>query len=543
MQKHLQNSGGKPLKIHQPCEECGSSDALSIYSDHTYCFSCGTHVQTDISELPQRQRVGETIRNIRRENIIPRTQLKEPFMDEGFTYQYVPWRGVDKSTFETYGVLTKVGNSGEPLELGFPYANGRTKVRSRTEKSFRTIGEASKPNGYCFGVDRFGGGSAQAVTIVEGELDALSAFQLLGSKYPVVSVGSASSARTDCTRDFEWLNSFDKIYLCFDNDKPGQDAVQQVASLFDFNKIYHVKLDKYKDANEYLEKKETKAFVSTWWNAKRFLPEGVISSLSEFDNIIDGDTKKESVSYPFETLQSMTYGIRTGEVVLVKAPEKIGKTEFLRAIEYHLLKTTDANIGVIHLEEGKSRLLKGLAGYELSSPVHLPDSSASKEEIKKALREVTKRDDRLHVYTHFDTDDPDVIVNTIRFMAGPCNCKYIFFDHLSQVVSGAIDVDERRELDYISTKLCNMVEDLDFCLFVISHVNDDGKTRGSRYIAKVADLVLSLHRDPMAENPVERNTTRLMVEGNRFASQTGPAGQLVFNPETFKIIEDFAPPT
>ena len=28
---------------HQPCEDCGSSDALTVYDDHTFCFSCQTH--------------------------------------------------------------------------------------------------------------------------------------------------------------------------------------------------------------------------------------------------------------------------------------------------------------------------------------------------------------------------------------------------------------------------------------------------------------------------------------------------------------------
>ena len=31
----------------QPCDDCGSSDALAVYSDHTYCFSCQTSHKTD----------------------------------------------------------------------------------------------------------------------------------------------------------------------------------------------------------------------------------------------------------------------------------------------------------------------------------------------------------------------------------------------------------------------------------------------------------------------------------------------------------------
>ena len=33
---------------HEPCPDCGSSDALATYTDgHTYCFSCQKHTAGD----------------------------------------------------------------------------------------------------------------------------------------------------------------------------------------------------------------------------------------------------------------------------------------------------------------------------------------------------------------------------------------------------------------------------------------------------------------------------------------------------------------
>jgi len=504
----------RPLKTHQPCPKCDSSDAYTEYVDHGYCFSCSAY--------------------------IPFSEPEFGHMTVEASYQYMPWRGVTKETMQTYETATKV--IGEtPTEIGFKYSNGRTKVRLLSEKAFRVTGEKVRDTGALFGVDKFPPGSAQAITITEGELDAMSVYQMMGSKYPVVSVSSAVVAKADCAADQKYLDSFEKIYLCFDNDEPGQKAKAAVASLFDFNKVYDVQLVR-KDANEYLQAGEASTFTKLWWNAKRFLPEGVLSTYNEFDKILDEDVNKKSVPYPFETLDAMTYGIRTGEIVLLKAPEKIGKTEVMRAIEYHLLKKTDDNIGIIHLEEGKARNLKGLAGYELNQPVHLPDSNVSKDEIKTALRKLTGRDERVHIYSHFGSDDPDIILNTIRFLASTCNCKYIFLDHITMVVTGLEGEDERKALDYISTRLAMMVRELDFCLFLVSHVNDEGKTRGSRNIAKVADLIISLNRDIMSPDPEVRNLTTLMIEGNRFASQTGPSSRLRFDPSTFKLEEQLELP-
>ena len=38
-----EHEGSKAVKTHQPCPDCGSSDALCYYDDgHTFCFSCET---------------------------------------------------------------------------------------------------------------------------------------------------------------------------------------------------------------------------------------------------------------------------------------------------------------------------------------------------------------------------------------------------------------------------------------------------------------------------------------------------------------------
>lgn len=499
----------KITRQHVPCPKCDSTDAFCEYEDgHGYCFSCTYYQKANLE-----------------------------FVDtEKYSFQYVDWRGINKSSFEHYGVLTKVDADGKPLSVGFKYPNGRTKVRSRDQKIFQTTGEKTKEKGgNLFGSDKFPEGG-KAITITEGELDAISVYQMFGSKYPAISVQSSSSARRDCVEDYDYINSFEKIYICFDGDEPGQKAAKEVANLFDFNKVYLVKLDpKLKDANGYLTSSSQDVFIKTWWNSKRFIPENIISSFEEIDTIIDEDVNKPSVPYPFAKLQDQTYGIRTGEVVLFKALEGIGKTEIFRAIEYHLLKNTDANIGIIHLEEDKARMIKGLVGYELEQPVHLPDHQVSKDDLKNTYRKLVRRDERVHIYTHFGSDDPDVILNTIRFMAGPCQCKYIFLDHITMVVTGSEVENERTALDYISTRLGMMVKELDFCLFMISHVNDQGQTRGSRNISKIAHTVIELKRDKLHADEEVRNTTELIIEKNRFGSRTGPGGKLLFDASTFKI--------
>lgn len=510
-------SQSKPLR-KEPCPECRkngadkSGDNLVIYDDgHGYCFACGYTYFPDTKE----------------DTSSLTTDTAE------YTFEYLPWRGVSKETMAFFGVQTAVDTAGKPTHLRAPFLHG-VQNRLIEAKKFWSEGDMSTPQ--LFGSDKFKPTSARAITITEGWLDTLSVYEMLGT-YPVVSVRSASSARADCKAMYEFLNSFDRIYLCFDNDAAGQKAKTDVASLFPFNKVYDVKLLSHKDANDYLTNDGQKEFKNAWFNAQRFLPEGVVSSRSAFKDLLLTKKKEAIATYPFKTLQAKTYGIRTGEAVLFTALEGIGKTEIIRAIEYHLLKTTKENIGIIHLEEDKSRILHGIVGYELQTPAHLPDSQVSIEEAVKALDSAIGKDDRVHLYTHFGTDDPDVILEVIRFLVAVCECKFIFLDHITWLATSQEEGDERKKLDYISTRLIQMVQDYDFALFFVSHINDDGKTRGSRNIGKVANIRVDLSRDLTTDNEELRNTTYLTISKNRFCGDSGPAGKLLFNRDTFTVSE------
>lgn len=565
----------------EPCPVCrsrgadGSGDNLAVYDDgHVFCFSCNyflkdnkisldnsrtnqynkkdiqesygvpTVVLRSTQELPELLKV---IKDYRPEvsrvypegpteyYVVPTeySRVDKDITLVDYSYQYLGTRGISRETMEFFRVLTKVSKDGQPVAISFPYGTYE-QVRKIPGKQILTIGDSKDVK--LFGQDQFNPGSAKTITICEGAYDAMSVCEIMG-RYPAVSVRSASCARADCERAHNYLNSFERIYLCFDNDRAGTEAAREVSQLFDINKVYHVKLEKWKDANEALEKGDKAEFTKTWWNAKRYQPKGIVSTYEQMEEILKKESAQAVASYPFPTLESMAYGIRSGELVLFTALEKVGKTEVIRAIEHHLLKTTEENIGIIHLEELEKRSVQGLVGIELGAPVHLPDAGVSVEDQITALKSLTKKDGRLHFYSHFGSDDPDSILGVIRYLVGVNHCKYIFLDHITMLVTGFEDEDERKKLDYISTRLAMLTRELNFTLFLVSHVNDSGQTRGSRNIAKVADLIVHLDRNIEAADSATRNQTALTCRGNRYAGITGPAGVLHFDSRKFTLSE------
>jgi len=234
----------------------------------------------------------------------------------------------------------------------------------------------------------------------------------------------------------------------------------------------------------------------------------------------------------------MTYGLRTGEVVLLTAQEGVGKTEVMHTVLHHLLKETDDAVGAIFLEESKQRLLQAIAGIELQLPVHLPDCDCTTDQVFGAVESVVRRDDRLHVYSHFGSDDPEALLDTIRFLVVARGCKWIMFDLISLAVAGLGGDREREALEYLSARLEIMTQELDFGLIMVSHLNDYDQTRGSRMIGKNCHIRIDLTRDVTAASDRLRLTTQMTISKNRPAHRTGPAGRLLFSEQTCTLHED-----
>jgi replicative DNA helicase len=338
---------------------------------------------------------------------------------------------------------------------------------------------------------------------------------------------------------WEWINSFDRIVLCLDNDEVGSKTARSIASLFDFNKVFKVDLARRKDANEYLEAGEINEFNKAWYGAKRFTPDNVLSTFHEIEESLADSNEDMLCTYPFKGLQDRLYGLHRGEVVVFKGDEGIGKTETFRALEHHILSTVeDSKIGILHLEEDEGTTVKAIATYEDQYPYVHPEYKTDPKEVMKAFKRAVKdKEDRVFIYESFDVEDENQLLDNIRFLVSACGCSFIFLDHITWLATGLENEDERKKLDRISQKLKLLAKELRFCLIMITHTNDEGKSRGSRNITKVANTVIHISRDKVAAIEEERNKMYYVIEKARAGGNTGPAGFAVFDKETMRLLD------
>ena len=506
---------------------CGiSSDAFS--KDHEgngFCFSGNCKRPFFKREYLEKLENGDT-------------KESDYMITSGVRAEAFAHRGISKSYFEKFGVLTKFDSNDEPVDVAFFYPNGSIEVRNFHEKKFRTVGNIVPG---LYGKNVFDKGSKRVITITEGKYDCISVSQMLREETAAVSVRNAGVARTDCLADWEYINSFEKIVINFDSDEPGQNAARAVAGLFDFKKVFCLKLEKAKDANAYLQADMVGDYCQAWRGVKRYTPDSILSTMSEFKKALEEKAGEKIADYPFEGLQNKLHGMHQGEVVLWKAEEGVGKTELFRAVENHVLKTTKHSIGLIHLEESNGITLRGMAGYFAEKPFLSPQMPASNDEVLGVLQEISKDDSRFMLHSSFDVEDEDAFIDNIRFMVVAGQCKVVFLDHISWLATGSDESkqeDERRKLDRIIQRLKLLAEELDFCLNVISHVNDDGKTRGSRYISKAANTVIFLSRNKTSTDEQERIKTHFLIEKARLiGAEEGPAGFAIYNKEKLMLLD------
>ena len=510
---------------HDSCEDCGSSDGKAVYDDHTYCFVCQTRHWLDD------KKGGRPIEKTKKDR--PLTPLSE-------NPRAMKSRGINSTSVSKYKVLINV-NPESNVEAVFPLfdADGRhvaNQVRYQ-DKDFRVEGDLKAAG--LFGRQAFPQGG-KSITVTEGYYDALSAFQLTGSRYPNVGVMSASSAKKEVVDDFEYLNSFQNIIINFDSDEPGQKAAKEVAALFEPGKVRILKLEKAKDANDYLKEGLTQEYVREWFNAPTFMPDGLqLGSDPALIEEIISYVDPVSIPYPWSGLNRVLYGLRTSELVLITADTGVGKTSFIKEIQYSLLMNPDlieegAGVGFLHFEEPKRKTALGLMSIHNNKPYHFPDVERTEEELREAYKAVLDTS-RVVIHDHFGSSDIDHVLAKIRHMAA-LGCRYIFVDHLSIIVSDQSG-DERKQLDEISTKIKTLTMQLDICCTCVIHINRQGQVRGSAGPEQVANSVIRLERNKKEANEWRRNVTKVSVEKNREFGRTGPATYLFFNEITGRLEE------
>lgn len=519
---------------HEPCpaEGCGSSDALARYSDgHAFCFKCEHYEPAD----------GEAPVEVKRSSSLL----------HDLEFQSLHARGITEETCVKWGYGIGTMSSGAKCQVA-QYRDRRGRVVAQKcrfpDKSFTILGD-SKQMGL-FGQHLWQEGG-KMIVVTEGEVDALSLSQVQDNRWPVVSIpNGAQSAARALSENIDFLSTFDKVILMFDSDEEGRKAAQECAELFTPGRVAIASLP-LKDPNEMLKAGRAKELIQAMWQAPVYRPDGIVVGEEMLETILTFD-EKDSVPYPWESLNELTHGIRRGELVVVTAGTGVGKSAVCREVAYSLLKE-GTKIGYIALEESVRHTGLCLIGLELNKRVELHHifQETSPDSLKEGFA-ATLGTGNIVMYDHFGSLDPERLMNKIRQMARGFKCDFIFLDHISIAISEFEGGDERRRIDAMMTKLKNLTQELNIGIIAVSHLKrPDGRPleeggrvslsllRGSGAIGQLTNIAIGAERDQQGPHP---NITTLRVLKNRYTGQTGIAGYLSYDSETGRLTPTDKPP-
>lgn len=537
------------------CPKCAdqgrdnSCDNLAVYSDgHKFCFACEHYVKG----------------NMTNEDYTPPTPKAFTPVPDG-ECEAIPDRGINEKTARKFGYQT-IRRGGEVFHASSVYRNGQMvgqHVRG-SGKRFKWVG---KPKGCeMFGQHLFHGG--KSLTITEGEIDAMTVYQVNGG-FPVVSLPNGVQSAVRSIKDnLEWINTFNEVVLMFDMDEPGQKAAKEVAGLLAGGKAKIANLGGHKDANEAYLANDSKAIVNAFFNATSWSPDEIlhVSQVTE-----DKDNPDEVWEYPWDSMTERLLGQKTGELILWSSGTGSGKSTILRQVAHHHL-SQGRSLGMIMLEESPMETKEDLLSLQMGKPVRIvrqqrqlnelrakmgkPPIAAinaeyTPEEYAEAESWLNQQD--LHLYNHLGHNAVQNIKTRMEFMAISLGLKVIMLDHITALATGLLtdqNSNERLIIDDLLLFMRSLAERTGVHFDIVSQLKKSDKAfeegsritlqdlKGSGNLGTVPNTIISLERNRQDQDPIIANTTLLRcLKGRNMPGASGIAGALYYDKETARLTE------
>ena len=545
------------------CPECGSNDNLAVFVKHDdsgteyldgSCFTPSCKKFWTEQELKEAGVLDEDFKAPKVKPVIKKAITKEEYKSlisrtshntvqpDGSLY-----RGIKPETAEFFGHLYERNNEGWIIREYYPETKSTFKGELNTLRGYKSrtlpkifgthnIGITGSGNDFS-GSHKFSNGGKYLV-IVGGENDKLAASQMLRDyqiqrgqedydRIAVVSVttGEQSLAKA-CANSFDWLDSFQEIILCLDNDKAGKDAVADAIKVLPDNKV-KIMTTSLKDANKMLEEGKQKQFISNYYDAKPLIETGIKSSIDAAMGVRDY-LLAEKISLPSHLHRledAMRGGIRsTGSIVNIIGNTSVGKTFFSDVLTYHWVFNSPLKPTILSIERTAAELTLDLYSYHLKqnltwfSDGHDAVDYLEREDVKELCNNLLVNEygePRLHIIDDRE-GDIEVLKKQIERAVKQYDSKLIILDVLTDVIR-SLPLEEQEKWMMWEKQMKK-----DGVVFInILHTrkpsndkSEDGFKRvneydilGSGTIPQSADINIVLNRNKMASDEVDRNTT------------------------------------
>lgn len=476
------------------------------------------------------------------------------------------YRGILDSTAKFFGVRTSFSEeTGEVSCTYYPCTEGTedggfqlTGYKERQHpKKFVSVGRTGSTC-QLFGQFRFKTENKTCL-LVEGEHDTLAAWQMLKKYYEskgwdfkpvVVSPTTGKNCLQQIRNNYSFFQQFDKIVVGFDADEAGSEAAQEVTTALPRGKVWIAKWSS-KDPNAMLMEGKEKDFIRDFYNAKPWLPTGVVGSSSLYALQLQ-QTDSPVVQFPpfMKKAGDLVGHLQMKYIYNIAAETSIGKTTVVNECIYHWVMNSPVKVGIFTLELDCAQYGNVLLSRHMHVNVNRMSPSDRKEFLQRA--EVKAASDTL--YFKEDGSDRFLLIDdregsvegaqrAMEEMIISSGVKLIVIDPLQDLLAGATLEDQDLFLKWLK----QMIKMYEVSFVLINHMRkrpqgtkEDHKPSefdiiGSSSIIKSAAVNIILRRNKMAECEIERNTTYVDVPKSRITGDTGDGGAFFYDSKTHTL--------
>jgi len=451
--------------------------------------------------------------------------------DQEATSYITATRGISIEAINHFKIGLKIGKDGGRW-LSIPHCAGgklvNVKYRSLppAKKTFRRI-EGCKS--ILFNMDALEG--QEEVYLCEGELDAVTLWDQ-GIKNVVATTTGAGGL------DPEWIDQLSKvmkIYVCYDPDEAGQKGAREAARRLGYDRCFNVLLPEGQDVNDLFKDGTGHGeFNQAVHEARKFDVAGVMSfqqGLEVFSRE-RGKIETTGLRTGFPNLDRiMKGGLNPGELIVLGAPPKIGKSTFaLQIITHNALQGNPALFFCLEMRPMKI-IQKIMQCHNQSEEIGIAEIERARIDFKGQP-----------LYLGFCHQKPtlDGIMDTLKAAIRRYGLKLVCFDHLHFLCRSLSNQTQEVSLAVQAFKF--MAEELETPIILIAQPRkiQEGKIMGamdlkdSISVYSDCDHLILLHRDKMTgtkggalnegmetQDQAFSPTTLCRVEASRY----GPGGE------------------
>ena len=348
---------------------------------------------------------------------------------------------------------------------------------------------------------------AREVTITEGEIDAMSAWQLGRPALSVPFGGGTGAKQAWIEYEYANLERFDTIYLCLDNDEEGKKATEEIIKRLGRERCRLVDLG-CKDFNVALDSLMfSKDDVDECYEKAKSLDPDKLAGVMDFaeevySEFFDKDPTTSGMALPWDKADDLIR-FRSSELTVWTGWSGHGESQLLNSLAYHGMRQGE-KFCIASMEMPARRNLQRMVRQAggLAYP--------SKAYINAILQSLAGK---LWIYNQVGSAKTSEMLDTFRYAAKRYGVTHFIVDSLAKLGMAEDDYNGQKQA---MEALVGFAHEMDVHVHLVAHprkAEDENRVpgkldvRGGAILTDLADNVITVWRNKEKEKSQAKNET------------------------------------